>query len=272
MESAVTLLKRAAALDSAKKYSEALICYQEGIQLLMKVLKETSDEEKRKTIRERLQRYMTRAETVKDYAKAIKMGTQSQEMADTSSTQIESRKRKRASSPIEEQHDATGPHHEQIHITEDATGYSYVNLFSPYLDGSVTTVDIEDPYIRSTHQVYNFLRFCELLVATRSVKKISLITGLSEDYRSREQQMGQLNEIQQSLKSHAVELTISYSDTLHDREIRFSNGWTVKIGRGLDYFKPTKGRFAIGFCDFNLRLCHETTVDVYHRTDTVKPT
>ncbi|XP_062505092.1 MIT domain-containing protein 1-like isoform X2 [Corticium candelabrum] len=239
MESAVTLLKRAAALDSAKKYSEALICYQEGIQLLMKVLKETSDEEKRKTIRERLQRYMTRAETVKDYAKAIKMA---------------------------------GPHHEQIHITEDATGYSYVNLFSPYLDGSVTTVDIEDPYIRSTHQVYNFLRFCELLVATRSVKKISLITGLSEDYRSREQQMGQLNEIQQSLKSHAVELTISYSDTLHDREIRFSNGWTVKIGRGLDYFKPTKGRFAIGFCDFNLRLCHETTVDVYHRTDTVKPT
>ena len=90
----MTLLKRAAALDSAKKYSEALICYQEGIQLLMKVLKgentnsclellkksllilplETSDEEKRKTIRERLQRYMTRAETVKDYAKAIKMG------------------------------------------------------------------------------------------------------------------------------------------------------------------------------------------------------
>ena len=32
--------------------------------------------------------------------------------------------------------------------------------------------------------------------------------------------MKQLNEIEHSLKSHGIDLSISYSDTLHDREIR----------------------------------------------------
>lgn len=44
MESAVTLLKRATELDSATKYGEALVCYQEGIQLLMTVLKGRNNE------------------------------------------------------------------------------------------------------------------------------------------------------------------------------------------------------------------------------------
>jgi hypothetical protein len=164
-----------------------------------------------------------------------------------------------------------GPHHEQIHIAEDAIGFSYSSLLGRFLDGSITSVEVEDPYIRSNHQVYNFLRFCELMVTAQSVKKINLLTGLNEDYRAREQQIKQLSEIEHSLKSYGIDLSISYSETLHDREIRFSNGWTVKIGRGLDYFKPTKGRFVIGFCDFDLRPCHATTVDIYHRTDTVKP-
>jgi hypothetical protein len=63
---------------------------------------------------------------------------------------------------------------------------------------------------------------------------------VSKQYRAREQQIKQLSEIEHSLKSYGIDLSISYSETLHDREIRFSNGWTVKIGRGLDYFKPTK--------------------------------
>ena len=45
---------------------------------------------------------------------------------------------------------------------------------------------------------------------------------------------------------------------------RLSNGWIIKIGRGLDMYKATEGKFVIGFCDFDLRRCHETTVDVFH--------
>lgn len=83
---------------------------------------------------------------------------------------------------------------------------------------------------------------------------------------------------------------------------RFNNGWIIKIGRGLDYFKRPKvrldtslinplfnthrvestcgvlivrnvrsasqGRFSIGYCDYDLRQCHETTVDIFHTKHT----
>ena len=50
---------------------------------------------------------------------------------------------------------------------------------------------------------------------------------------------------------------------VHDREIVFDNGWIIKIGRGLDYFKKPNGPFSIGFCDMDLRQCYKTTIDVY---------
>lgn len=39
---AVTVLKRAVQLDSESRYQQALICYQEGIDLLLQVLKDTA--------------------------------------------------------------------------------------------------------------------------------------------------------------------------------------------------------------------------------------
>lgn len=38
MEAAKDLLKRAVELDKAEKYSEALICYEEGIQNLLRAM------------------------------------------------------------------------------------------------------------------------------------------------------------------------------------------------------------------------------------------
>ena len=49
-----------------------------------------------------------------------------------------------------------------------------------------------------------------------------------------------LSELQESLTHHNITLSITYSTTLHDREIQFSNGWIVRIGRGLDYFQRPK--------------------------------
>ena len=44
-------------------------------------------------------------------------------------------------------------HHATIRINSDDTGYSYATIFEPYLTGQVTEVVVEDPYIRSHHQV-----------------------------------------------------------------------------------------------------------------------
>lgn len=84
------------------------------------------------------------------------------------------------------------------------------------------------------------------------------------------QQSSGLEEIKESLRSHNVVLEINYSSSIHDREIRFNNGWVIKIGRGLDYFKKPQGHFSLGYCDLDLRPCHETTVDIFHNKHTKK--
>jgi hypothetical protein len=79
-----------------------------------------------------------------------------------------------------------------------------------------------------------------------------------------------LNDIKTSLNRRNIELKIQFETHLHDREIRLSNGWIIKIGRGLDYFKApeAKDSFCIGFHDYDLRLCSATTIDIFHEKST----
>jgi len=48
---------------------------------------------------------------------------------------------------------AAGAYREQIQVAEDAIGFSYTSVFSRFLDEDVHKVEIDDPYIRSAHQV-----------------------------------------------------------------------------------------------------------------------
>ncbi|AWP13339.1 putative MIT domain-containing protein 1 [Scophthalmus maximus] len=216
--SAVSVLKRAVELDQSGRFQESLVCYQEGIQLLMDVLKGPR----------------------------------------RPPAQIQQFERKWKKN---------GKYHEQVKISEDATGYSYEALFKPYISSSLTEVWVEDPYIRHIHQLYNFVRFCEMLMkASCKVKSIHLLT--SQDEPDGSQQTSALSELRESLGAHGVTLDLQFSSTIHDREIRFDNGWIIKIGRGLDYFKRPKGRFSLGYCDYDLRQCQETSVDIFHTKHT----
>lgn len=47
----------------------------------------------------------------------------------------------------------TGSYRESIKIENGSIGNSYASVFGRFLDGSVTYIDIEDPYIRAFHQV-----------------------------------------------------------------------------------------------------------------------
>jgi ATP-dependent Lon protease len=59
-----------------------------------------------------------------------------------------------------------------------------------------------------------------------------------------------------------VTLQIKKNPSMHDREVRFSNGWKVKIGRGFDIYQKPEDWLAIGANDLDLRPCLETNVDV----------
>nr|XP_004669842.1 MIT domain-containing protein 1 [Jaculus jaculus] len=234
---AFTVLKRALELDGESRYQQALVCYQEGIDLLLQIQKGTKDDNKKGKLREAISRHLDRAEKIKKYL---------------------------------DQEKEDGKYHKQIRIEENATGFSYESLFKEYLHETVTEVWVEDPYIRQEHQLYNFLRFCEMLIKKPcNVKTIHLLTSVDKGFANVQQSSG-LEEIKASLRSHGVLLEINYSSSIHDREIRFNNGWMIKIGRGLDYFKRPQGRFSLGYCDYDLRPCHETTVDIFHNSHTKK--
>jgi ATP-dependent Lon protease len=149
-------------------------------------------------------------------------------------------------------------HHYRIHY--GATGYSYEAIFGEYLPGADEIV-IEDPYIRHQHQIVNFLRFCETAVRVGKPKKINLVTRF-DDQQEKDEATTKLLTIADSLKQFDVTLEIKENSNLHDREIRLSNGWTIKIGRGFDIYQRPDDWLQVGANDLDLRPCLETNVDV----------
>jgi ATP-dependent Lon protease len=141
------------------------------------------------------------------------------------------------------------------------TGYSYDSLFLPYFHGGKSIL-IEDPYIRASHQIQNFVRFCETVTKAPSVKQIELITSYDDDTPLAEIQ-DKLGELKQSLLEVDVVLDIKLNPNLHDREIRIDNGWIIKIGRGLNFYQRPNSRFEVGANDLSLRKCLETKVDIF---------
>ena len=141
------------------------------------------------------------------------------------------------------------------------TGHSYESIIGPYLSGAKSVV-IEDPYIRLQHQIQNFVRFCETVLRSGTVKKIDLVTGYDDKTQLAEIH-GKLDDLKQSLLEVDVVLDVQLNSNMHDREIRLDNGWVIKIGRGLDFYQRPNSWFEVGASDLSLRKCLETKVDIY---------
>ncbi|CAL8080293.1 unnamed protein product [Calicophoron daubneyi] len=82
-----------------------------------------------------------------------------------------------------------------------------------------------------------------------------------------QEQIKKFKILRDDLQAQSVTFEWDFSDTLHDREIRFDNGWIVKIGRGLDYVRRSEHKFCgLGVHDYDFRPCAATTVDIFHRS------
>ena len=138
-------------------------------------------------------------------------------------------------------------------------GYSYESLFSPYLAGA-NTVTLYEPYVRTTHQLANLVRFAELLIRVGDCHSLKLIAGFPESNEQLTDVTKGLEDLKWSLKSHDIQFEFEFSPTLHDREITLSNGWFIRSGRGLDIYQKPESWFSIGVNDLNHRPCLETTI------------
>ncbi len=149
-------------------------------------------------------------------------------------------------------------------IFYDDTGHSYESIMAPYFK-SAKEIIIEDPYIRISHQIQNFIRLCETIVKYSTIRKIVLVTSF-DDKTNISEMRDSLDELKQSLLEIDIVLDIKIDQNMHDREIRLDNGWIIKIGRGLNFFQKPNSWFELGVNDLSLRKCLETKVDIFKKT------
>ena len=140
-------------------------------------------------------------------------------------------------------------------IRDNQSGISYDMLFGAYLIGA-KEITITDPYIRLPYQLRNFMEFAKL-VSTKKDEleevKLHLITYNNEDYIENSKEA--FKEMADSLESLGIIFTYEFVETTHDRSIELDNGWKIVLGRGLDIFQKTNGRYDIAEYYQEKRLC-----------------
>ena len=136
------------------------------------------------------------------------------------------------------------------------TGVSYEKLFAPYM-ATAHEITVEDPYIRASWQVRNFLEFALMLINTRPVDdlKLNLVTNEEEDKIP--ELIDKLDDIKDDLASYGIEFSYKFRD-FHDRCIKTDTGWTITLGRGLDMFEKYNP-LSIASSRQDMRKCKEFT-------------
>ena len=115
------------------------------------------------------------------------------------------------------------------------TGVSYEKLFAPYMR-EAKEITVEDPYIRASWQIKNFMEFALMLINTRPVDDLKLNLFTNEEEDKIPDLIDKLDDIKDDLASYGIEFTYKFRD-FHDRCIKTDTGWTITLGRGLDIFE-----------------------------------
>lgn len=137
------------------------------------------------------------------------------------------------------------------------TGVSYEKLFAPYMkDAKVITV--EDPYIRASWQIKNFMEFALMLINTRPVDDLKLNLVTNEEEEKIPELIDKLDDIKDDLATYGINFEYKLRD-FHDRCIKTDTGWTITLGRGLDMFEKYN-TFSIASSRQDMRKCKDFMV------------
>lgn len=88
--------------------------------------------------------------------------------------------------------------------------------------------------------------------------KITLVTWNDPDYQ--ESSISYFEEIKDSLSEMNIEFEYEFKESAHDRYILTNNGWKVLLGRGLDMWQKSNGRYDIAEYLQEKRKCKEFDV------------
>ncbi|MFA9187578.1 BREX system Lon protease-like protein BrxL [Flavobacterium magnesitis] len=144
------------------------------------------------------------------------------------------------------------PH--QTILKDNQTGISYKKLFGDYLKGA-NNISIQDPYIRMPYQFKNLLEFCMMLGNNKALEdevNLEIVSWNDDVYLN--DSISYFEELQESVADLGISLTYRMENH-HDRFITADNGWKITLGRGLDIFEKTEGRFNVADMDQTKRKC-----------------
>lgn len=102
------------------------------------------------------------------------------------------------------------------------TGVSYEKLFAPYMR-EAKEITVEDPYIRASWQIKNFMEFALMLINTRPVDDLKLNLFTNEEEDKIPDLIDKLDDIKDDLASYGIEFTYKFRD-FHDRCIKTDTG------------------------------------------------
>lgn len=156
----------------------------------------------------------------------------------------------------------------EIIIRDNQKGISSKKLFGDYLKGA-TQITLTDPYIRHPHQFRNLLEFCSVLIQNKKKEEeidLHVISWNELEYTP--VSIDNFDEISESLRDSGINFTYEFQD-LHDRSIVASNGWKIKLGRGLDIFEKPAFRFDISDVMQEQRQCRNCEI-TYIKTNEPK--
>ncbi|KAK5577754.1 hypothetical protein RB653_002702 [Dictyostelium firmibasis] len=170
-------------------------------------------------------------------------------------------------------------------IENGSIGNSYESLFGDRLIGC-TWIKVEDPYIRTRHQIDNFVKLIELVISkcifkdlnSGNVKlqkpstkfKIDLTTSTESQQQEDELKLTFYQLREQISSQYNIIFSYQFSNTIHDRSIECSNGYLIKLGRGLDFYqKPinnNNGLFSqVSTFNQDLKPCLECNIDIFKK-------
>jgi ATP-dependent Lon protease len=140
-------------------------------------------------------------------------------------------------------------------IRDNQTGITYEDLFGAYLEGA-TDIKIVDPYIRLPYQMKNFMEFARLVAVSKPVdKEVRLHLRTYNDEEHLQFSHETFKEMSESLISQGIVFKYELDPNVHDRSITLNNGWKIVLGRGLDIYQRTSGRWDLGEFDQSKRQC-----------------
>lgn len=136
------------------------------------------------------------------------------------------------------------------------TGVTYEKLFAPYMKDA-TEITVEDPYIRTSWQVKNFMEFALMLINTHPVDDLKLNLITHEEDEKIPDLIDKLDDIKDDLASYGIEFTYDFRD-FHDRCVKTDTGWTITLGRGLDIYEKYN-LYSIASSRQDMRKCKDFT-------------